>query len=191
MDETRVQVHREHKREDSSNSDIWVAIGGDPKRRIVRYLYATSRGACLAHIRKKFVEATKIKKKIGAVHEAVSKIAKIYRPEKELREKELPAEAFLAARRDAIGPLLEDFAAWLNKKSTVAPSSQLGKTITYAKGQWNKLSKFLDHEALTPDNNASLSSRYCYRRPFNLAITVSFSIQIGFWVCCSGVSRVV
>jgi transposase len=190
MDETRVQVHREQNRENSSNSYMWVAVGGDPKKRIVRYLYAPSRGkqvpevylhnfsgylqtdgyegyrqigssgeithvACLAHIRRKFVEATKVKKKTGAAHEAVSKIAKIYRTEKELREKNLSANEFITARRDAITPLLEDFAAWLGKKSNVAPSSQLGKAVAYAKGQWDKLSHFLDHEALTPDNNVS------------------------------------
>ena len=190
MDETRVQVHREQNRENSSNSYMWVAVGGMPKKPIVRYLYAPSRGkhvpevylhsfrgylqtdgyegyshigglgeithvACLAHIRRKFVEAAKVKKKTGAAHEAVSKIAKIYRTEKELREKNLPVEEFLAARRAAIGPLLEDFALWLRKKDKVAPSSQLGKAIAYARGQWDKLSHFLDHEALTPDNNVS------------------------------------
>ena len=110
---------------------------------------------CLAHIRRKFVEATIVKKKSGAAHEAIARIGKIYQKEKELRELDVPASEFLERRREAIAPMLEDFSFWLSSKKEVAPSSLLGKAVGYALSQWEKLSRFLDHKGLIPDNNIS------------------------------------
>ena len=35
----------------------------------------------------------------------------------------------------------------------MAPKSPLGKAIAYAKGQFNRAMRFIDHFLLTPDNN--------------------------------------
>lgn len=43
MDETTVQVHREIGRNDTSTSYMWVAVGGPPGSKVVRYLYSPTR----------------------------------------------------------------------------------------------------------------------------------------------------
>jgi transposase len=111
---------------------------------------------CWAHARRKFFEAAKGSKKSGAAHEAMGKIKKLYRLEQELRSKDLDAEVFLIARRAQAEPILDDLNAWLAQKSqSVVPGSLLGKAVGYALKQWDSLIHYLDHPALTPDNNAA------------------------------------
>ena len=43
MDETRIQVHNEPFKKDSSQSWMWVARGGPPKKPLTRYMYYQSR----------------------------------------------------------------------------------------------------------------------------------------------------
>ena len=111
---------------------------------------------CLAHIRRKFHEATKASKITGGANKGLSKIQKIYRADEALRGKELNPEEFLAARQEQISPLLEDFKSWLNDKAIkVRPSSAFGKAISYASGEWQKISRFIESPYLTPNNNAA------------------------------------
>lgn len=111
---------------------------------------------CWAHARRKFHEASKASKKVGAAHEAVSRIKKLYQVEKELRAKDLDATAFLSARKKQVEPVLESFKQWLAKKSeTVVPSSLLGRAVAYTLKEWDKLVRYLDAPGLTPDNNAA------------------------------------
>jgi len=111
---------------------------------------------CWAHARRTFFEAAKGAKKSGAAHEAMGKIKKLYRLEQELGSKGLDEEVFLKARREHAEPILGDLKAWLAKKSQiVVPGSLLGKAVGYALKQWDALVRYLDHPALTPDNNAA------------------------------------
>ena len=48
MDETRVQVHNEPKRENHKQSFMWVARGGPPDKPLVRYMYSPSRSGAIA-----------------------------------------------------------------------------------------------------------------------------------------------
>ena len=44
---------------------------------------------------------------------------------------------------------------WLRQKQgQVLPGSALGKAVAFALGQWRKLTRYLDHPQLTPDNNS-------------------------------------
>jgi len=111
---------------------------------------------CLAHARRKFVEAAKGSKKAGSAQMAVQKIKKIYREESLLREKNLSEKDFLNQRRNKIEPLLKDLKSWLDDKAEkVRPSTASGKAISYTLGQWSKIICFLDSHYLTPDNNAA------------------------------------
>ena len=57
-------------------------------------------------------------------------------------------------RQEKAKPIFDDFFKWLSKKSLqVVPKSLLGKAVSYALGQWNRLLVYLDHPAMTPDNN--------------------------------------
>jgi len=57
-------------------------------------------------------------------------------------------------RQTRAGPILEQFKAWLEKRSPqVPPGSTLGKAITYTLGQWDRLEVYLKDGRLHPDNN--------------------------------------
>lgn len=111
---------------------------------------------CMAHARRKFIEAGKASKKAGRAEIAITMIREIYRAENILREKNLPEAKFLTLRKAEINPLLEKFKTWLDEKSIqVRPSSLTGQAIAYTLGQWHKLIRFVDSPFLTPDNNAT------------------------------------
>jgi len=111
---------------------------------------------CLAHARRKFVEAAKASKKAGSAQIAITKIKDIYRAESLLREKDLPETEFLNRRKTIVGPLLDDLKSWLDDKVVkVRPSTATGKAIAYTLGQWDKIVRYLDSPYLTPDNNAA------------------------------------
>jgi transposase len=108
---------------------------------------------CWAHTRRKFVDAKSTGKKAGAAQQALSLIARIYRVETDLAE--LPRdEQFIAERKAQVLPVLEKLKIWLDAKALhVPPQTNLGKAVTYALGQWDKLIRYLDSPYLTPDTN--------------------------------------
>jgi transposase len=98
---------------------------------------------CFAHARRKFDEAAKASKKPGSAHEALGRIAKIYRIERELRAEQLAADAFLHKRKQKVQPLLEDFKEWLDKKALQVPPSTLLVKRGLRLGEWEKLRRYL------------------------------------------------
>ena len=114
------------------------------------------RVGCLAHVRRKFYEAGKASKKTGAAHEGLKYISTIYRIERELRSQELDDATFVRRRKEQVEPELKRFHQWLVKKQqTVVTSTLLGKAVTYALGEFEAVSRYLDHAYITPDNNAA------------------------------------
>ena len=111
---------------------------------------------CMAHVRRKFIEAGRLSKKAGSAQEALTFIRKLYVIEDKLRNKELLEEEFIIVRRQQAEPVLEEFKGWLLKrKMQVPPSLKLGKAIEYALHEWPKLIRYLECSHLTPDNNIS------------------------------------
>lgn len=109
---------------------------------------------CWAHVRRKFDEAAKSSNKSGSAHEALGRIGKIYRIERELRAQQLSPEAFHRSRKEQVLPILQDFKQWLETKALqVPPSALLGKAVNYALKEWEKLQHYLDSPYLTPDTN--------------------------------------
>ena len=109
---------------------------------------------CWAHARRKFDEAAKSSNKSGSAHEALGRIGKIYRIERDLRAQRLSPEPFLMSRKEQVLPILRDFKLWLETKSLqVPPSALLGKAVNYALKEWEKLQHYLDSPYLTPDTN--------------------------------------
>jgi len=113
---------------------------------------------CWAHARRKFDEASAATKKTGAAEKGIAFIGKLYRGERELRQRldksELNADEFVRIRREQVQPVLESFHKWLeNKVSTVLPSTLLGKAVAYTLNQWPKLQRYLEQAYLTPDTN--------------------------------------
>ncbi len=110
------------------------------------------RAGCLAHVRRKFVEALEAKTLSAAV--AVKIIQKLYLVEAKARVQELDAKARLALRQAESVPLMAELQVWLNQQRHRArPKSPLGKAVTYLDNQWSTLQVFLADGRVPIDNN--------------------------------------
>lgn len=112
--------------------------------------------ACWAHVRRKFVDVTKAssKKKRGQADKALTIIKKLYKIEKNARVLELTTEELYAERQEKALPILESFRVWLNQKSIqTPPKGLLGKAISYAMNQWDRLVRYTEQGFTRPDNN--------------------------------------
>ena len=113
---------------------------------------------CLAHIRRKFMDVIKISKrertKGGTAQEIVDLIGQIYKVEKSLALEKLEPDRIKEERQEHIVPILNTIKAILDQRaSTTPPKSQLGKAITYALNQWDRVVRYTEDGRLRPDNN--------------------------------------
>lgn len=105
---------------------------------------------CMAHARRKFVEAHKA----GAAEsaEAIIIFGELYTIEKKL--KELPAEKRTTYRRENATPILKKLKEWISERLHVLPGQPLGKAIGYTLNNWEKLNVYLNNARIPIDNNA-------------------------------------
>jgi transposase len=62
-------------------------------------------------------------------------------------------------RQEEAKPILENFKKWLSKKSLqTPPKGLLGKAVSYALNQWNRLKGYIKDGNLTIDNNLAENS---------------------------------
>lgn len=112
------------------------------------------RAACLAHIRRKFIEA---KDDHPAHVAAVLKlIARIYAIETELRESGADAGQRLTVRQTRTRPVLEQLyqtIIGLSQRNDILPKGPLGKALSYAKGQWSATAAWTEYGEIELDNN--------------------------------------
>jgi len=115
---------------------------------------------CWAHVRRKFVDVTKIKgargisKKQTHAATALKYIRKLYRIERELGTMELSTEEFRLKRHEVLEPVLKEFHKFLlDLSDRTPPKGMLGKAVSYALGQWSRLEAYLEQGYITPDNN--------------------------------------
>lgn len=109
---------------------------------------------CMAHARRKFIEAQKVqpKGKVGRADWAVAHIQKLYRVETQLADK-TSGEKYAGRQQHAL-PLLNEFKRWLDKSAEqVAPKTTLGMAVAYTLRQWKKLIAYTQHGQLCIDNN--------------------------------------
>jgi transposase len=119
--------------------------------------------ACWAHIRREFKSAFDLPDcDKPLIQQMIDLIARLYRIESELRERLTTEDAtkclteneFMAERKRRAGAQMARIELWLDEQAmAVAPKSPLGKAIAYAKGQFSRATKYVDHFLLTPDNN--------------------------------------
>ena len=110
---------------------------------------------CLAHIRRKFIDAYKSNKNSKTAKAGILFISRIYSIENKLRKKNLHPEDFVKKRKDEMQPVLNEFKAWLDENlNTVLPQSEPGRAVIYAINQWDKFIRFHEHPDITPDNNS-------------------------------------
>ncbi|MEZ8441945.1 IS66 family transposase [Vibrio splendidus] len=115
-------------------------------------LHHVTNVGCLAHARRKFMDAKKLqgKGKSGKADKALAKIQKLYGIESRL--KGAPAEERKAERQALAKPILDELYQWMTTQKVIG-SSPLGKAIKYTLGQWSKLIRYIDDGHLSIDNN--------------------------------------
>nr|WP_283242270.1 IS66 family transposase [Pseudoalteromonas sp. NEC-BIFX-2020_002] len=108
--------------------------------------------ACLAHIRRKFIEAKGNNKKTVKADVALNLIRKLYGIEQAIKGKSV-SEKF-TVRQQKAKPIVDELYQWLLKhKDKIPPQMALGKAITYAINQFEKFRRYLDDGRLSIDNN--------------------------------------
>lgn len=110
--------------------------------------------ACLAHIRRKFIDVKKVqgKKKTGKVDVALNLIGKLYGIEKRIKGKSV--EDKFAIRQSQAKPVVKTLYDWLiEHKEKIPPKSKLGEAISYSLNQFEKFQRYLEDGRLSIDNN--------------------------------------
>lgn len=108
---------------------------------------------CMAHLRRKFVEALD-----GGDLRAAAPVAilqALYRVESEATEASDPPDKRLDRRRQVGVPAMASLQKWLrDMQMQVPPKTPLGRAITYAINQWASLQVYLTDGRIPIDNNA-------------------------------------
>ena len=116
---------------------------------------------CLAHARRRFVDAVKAQgkgngkgkqKKAGVAPHALDLIQKLYRVEKQA--KDFTPEERKAYRDTYARPVIDKLRAWLDThRPQVPPKTATGEALKYLADQWDKLVRYLDDGRIAIDNN--------------------------------------
>ncbi len=109
--------------------------------------------ACMAHIRRKFVDVHKAQGSAIA-EEAIKRIARLYAVEKEARGQ--PPDKRRQIRQDKAKPILDDLEAWLHAQlPKISGKTPLAGAIRYALTRIKRLRPYLDNGILELDNNTA------------------------------------
>ena len=126
--------------------------------------FEIKRLGCMAHVRRKFMDVDKTRKKKrggenrarGLANEALDFIGELYKIEKMARREKLDFDQIRNLRKEKSRPVLDRFEVWLQAhESSAPPKSLLGNAIKYALNQWKYLDVYLEQGFLKPDNNAA------------------------------------
>lgn len=117
---------------------------------------AAELAGCMAHARRKFMDAkvikTKSKAKTGKADVALSLIGKLYGIEGHLKTKS--SDEKYQVRQAKSKPLMDKLNRWvLDNKEKVPPKSKLGEALTYWQNQAHKLETYLTDGRINIDNN--------------------------------------
>ena len=108
--------------------------------------------ACLAHIRRKFIEAKGNNKKTVKADVALNLIGKLYGIEQAIKGK--TADEKFTVRQQKANPIVDELYQWLLKhKDKIPPKMALGKAVNYAINQFEKFRRYLEDGRLSIDNN--------------------------------------
>ena len=114
---------------------------------------AISEVACMARIRRKFVDVFQ-SQGLQVAGEAIRRITELYAVEKDARG--LPPADRVRLRQSQAKPILDDLKAWLAAQRTRIPGeSELAKAIRHALTRIKKLRLYLNHGDLEIDNNTA------------------------------------
>ena len=109
--------------------------------------------ACMAHVRRKFVDIHKSQGSVIA-EEAIKGIAKLYSVEKDVRGQS--PDMRVKARQSRSKPIFDDLETWLQAQlPRISGKSPLAGAIRYALTRMKKMRPWLDHGFLELDNNTA------------------------------------
>lgn len=107
---------------------------------------------CFAHARRKFEQSQDDDQKRAEY--AMTEIQKLYKIERDAREKELSAEQRHELRLNESLPILNELGKWMAAQvRTTLPKSPFGKALIYSVSRWDNLMNYLKDGHLEIDNN--------------------------------------
>jgi transposase len=125
-----------------------------------RTLEGATHLGCMAHSRRRFVDALKARKKGGGPPEqALRFFEQLYRVERQAREEnpdngETQADCIRRLRQKHSVPVLNALKARLDEiKPKVLPDSKLGDAVSYTLNQWDYLTRYIEDGRMPIDNN--------------------------------------
>lgn len=113
--------------------------------------------ACMAHVRRYFVEITRqTKKRKGLAFQIVELISKLYRLENVLKEEKSSSERIKQERQAKAVSILTQIKSLLDANALkILPQSPIGKAVHYMMTHWQALNHYLKDGRLEIDNNRS------------------------------------
>lgn len=113
---------------------------------------------CLAHARRKFVDAIKVQTKGQAADAELERVVALmdglFAIDREARQQNLPIEERHALRLERAPALVGELHALLEKmKDRLLPKSIAGKAVAYTLTRWQKLTRFIEHPIIELSTN--------------------------------------
>jgi transposase len=115
---------------------------------------------CLAHSRRKFIEAIKVQTKAHAADAKLERIVTLmdgmFAIDREAREQKLSLEDRHALRQERVPAILAELHALLfamHASGTILPKSIAGNAISYTLTRWEKLTRFIEHPVIELSTN--------------------------------------
>ena len=110
--------------------------------------------ACMAHVRRKFVDVHRAQGSAAIADEAIQRIAQLYAVEKEARGS--PPDRRTNLRQAQAKPIFDDLEVWLHDQlPSISGKSPLAGAIRYALTRMMRLRPYLDHGILELNNNTA------------------------------------
>ena len=125
-----------------------------------RTLKGAKHVGCMAHARRRFVNAFKAgKKQSGPPAQALKFFDQLYRIERQVRDEkpddgETQADCIRRLRQRHSVPVLDALKEWLDRMAPkVVPDTKLGDAISYTRNQWQYLTRYIEDGRMPIDNN--------------------------------------
>ena len=110
--------------------------------------------ACMAHLRRGFVEASKLAPRNPLPVEILARIGQLYQVEDQARKGSLGPEQRLILRQEQSAPILAALQTRLMEiRQQIAPGGKLAQACDYALGQWSRMEEYLKDGRVEIDNN--------------------------------------